>query len=409
MSSILINVEIGNEVSITIGSVVFALSLLILGVIYSSKRKSPRNSVLLFLASFGLRLLVGVVLVFVLIYDDEIGLHAMARTASYGTIYEMTLHYLYNIFGPTLFIGKVLNAFLGAIMPFLVYDLAIALYGNRKDGEIAFLLAAFAPPLVIFSAVNLKELPVSFLILAALWSLWTVKNVWVGHIVTIVSLSILLLIRPPYFFVASSGVLVYEIYVLWIRDSRLDFCHKWIIAAFILLVATWLLWLLVRSYIVDVINNPYGVRRLFTSDAIISRFINKSNRFMLTNLVLLIVLNLFRPSPLRFFFDQHVAAFVESLVMGTWYLLVPTSVSSIFVFKDVRRIVIVYITLGIYVISSVSLLVGGDPFRHRIALFPLLYLLGVSFDVHDRQIVLLWVVMGLVFNISYIFLRVFHY
>lgn len=79
--------------------------------------------------------------------------------------YEVYLFIVYSIFGPNIFITRLLKAVWGTWMCILVYKLAARGFGE-SIGRIAGLFCAFMPNLIIYCGLHLKETEMIFLTVA---------------------------------------------------------------------------------------------------------------------------------------------------------------------------------------------------------------------------------------------------
>src|SRR5215470_3232061 len=134
------------------------------GILLVQRLSSLRNRFLLFTIIFILRIVTGFALAFLFQYDDERAFHEAGLAQMYGlfswdsgTGYYHLVNMIYAIFWPNILLPKALNSLWGALLPFLAYDLGDRLFDDSRAGWRSFLFAAFLPPLVLFSAVNLKE------------------------------------------------------------------------------------------------------------------------------------------------------------------------------------------------------------------------------------------------------------
>lgn len=77
---------------------------------------------------------------------------------------------LFNVFGRHALLMVIVNATLGAAMVGLAADVALRLWG-RGAGRVVALVLAVWPSLILWSAVNLRDTMVAFLIVATIWAI----------------------------------------------------------------------------------------------------------------------------------------------------------------------------------------------------------------------------------------------
>lgn len=84
--------------------------------------------------------------------ENRHGLFSIAAGRGYHHIVAL----LYTFMGSNILIPRLFNAFLGALLPFFIFDLTLNIFGDKKVARLAFQFSAFLPPLLLYSAVALK-------------------------------------------------------------------------------------------------------------------------------------------------------------------------------------------------------------------------------------------------------------
>ncbi len=319
-----------------------ALAVVLAGVglfFVQASRTSPRDRAGWFLLFFALRAVLSVLLALIFQYDDERGFHYAGidevsdlLTSMGGRGYYQLVETLYKFLYPTMLLPKMLNALTGAILPFLIYDVALAVHRNRSTAKRAFLLAGLMPPLIIFSAVNLKEALTAFLLVLEVWffARSVGKLAWQmsGAICTI---GLLFWLRgTPWAAVGVVGLIA----LLAIRkrgDGRpraLSVRVGGVIAAGALLAVSWGafsgdLFGMIESRLTQ---EAYFIERFSGSEAKVTQFLEVGNPLSPKNVGILFLRGLFSPSPARFVFDRGIDTILEMTVMLTWYGLLPFAV-----------------------------------------------------------------------------------
>ena len=112
------------------------------------------------------------------------------------------------------------------------------------------------------------------------------------------------------------------------------------------------------------------------SEATVMEYLDLENPFSPKNLSVLFTRGLFSPTPLRVVPDFGLHTLLESLVMLSWYFIVPWSICGVMGQKGAGIAACVMMIAAILGFSFIAIPFGGDPFRHRINCFGLLYVLA---------------------------------
>jgi hypothetical protein len=397
-----------------------------IGLTICAYRTRPNHCIWWFLSAFGLRLLVGILLTLLFQFDDERGQHDWAHTDvllwQAGRVgrhvshmgYQQFLTGLYYVLGANLIVIKAFNALLGALLPFLLYDLAFKVFPEKPQiADRAFYISMFLPPLVIYSGVNLKELPTAFTITLVFWLLlippW--QKLW-RVVAGVGGLALTYYLRWGWFFFPMIGLLTYTTLddrwqpKQFLRGRRLlSVC---VIVAIVLV----LLFPLIQQgqeYAQWLQDRPESITKfqIVADGATVGQFLDTEDRFSLRNIVVLVARAAFTPSPFRIVFDEGIDVALEGAVMLTWYILLPLAVISVLVYWQRGMVMAWAVTAGaIFVVTALGASFAGDIYRHRIVLFPMLYLLASSgYDSLKRYRWIVWVWVGAVTLFTVLYLR----
>lgn len=368
-----------------------AFILYSLGILIMSVRRSPSNRFALFSSAFWLRVLVGVMLALVFQYDDERGFHITGREQTYGLFslragqgYYHLVNILYATFGNNLLLPKIMNAFLGALLPFLAYDLGQHFFDDIKSGERALLFTAFLPVLVVFSSVNLKEISTAFLLVLTLWSLVCPSRV-VSQILSLtLALGLLYWLRGvPWTALGLIGVMTYLLFNRQAQAGLQLHLRPWMKIALLGAILGCCFPVVLRPIwdmvISRVTQEGYFIKRFSGSSATVMQFVDVSNPLSLKNLGLLFLRGLYSPSPLRFLFDFGLEPLIESINMAVWYLLFPLAIVGTMHHRNRSGVIACAVmVLSILLLVTAGIMVGADPARHRPTLLGLLFVLAAG-------------------------------
>lgn len=386
---------------------------------------SRYNSSLLaiFLIAFSLRFASSFIFSNSFWYDDEKTYHhfgiLISRRLSEGQglagegFYISDIYYalngiLYHLFGENTLVGRALNVFVGSLIPFMLYHISRKIYKNGKVTRLVLYLSVFAPPLIIFSGVQLKESLISFLIVTSVWSMMCLRDPLASFMVSLLSIVFLGMLRLPLALLTGATILLQKLLLRRRKSGKLR-VRQLIIATFI--VATILFVFLKYSplgdHLIEKYHRPELIERhLAETKAIAARFIDKEDVFSPFNIIFVIVRSVFSPSPLRFLVSPRISVYIETLTTGFWYLIVPLWLTSFLItWREKEKIVINFIPIFIFIIASLSFLGPfPEPLRYRIASFPLFTLIAAHgfYETKRREkIVKVWIFLIVIFHIIY--------
>jgi len=407
-----------------LAGVPLAFVLYSLGILIMSVRRSPGNRFALFTAAFWLRVVVGVMLALVFQYDDERGFHITGREQTYGLFswgagqgYYHLVNILYATFGDSLLLPKIMNAFLGALLPFLAYDLGRRLFDDIKSGERALLFTAFLPVLVVFSAVNLKEISTAFLLVLTLWSLVCSQR-GVSQIARLtLTLGLLYWLRgAPWTALGLVGVITYLLASRRAQGGLQLHVRPWMKVALLGVVIVCCFFPAILTPFTQLVTSrvteeAYFIKRFTGSSATVMQFVDVSNPLSPKNLGILFLRGLYSPSPLRFLFDFGMEPLIEAVNMVVWYLLFPLAIVGAIHHRDRSAVLACAVmVLSVLLLVTAGIMVGTDPARHRPTLLGLLFVLsagGLQKEAFHRWrwVLYLWWLGALLFTLIWLAFR----
>lgn len=418
-----------SAVSVT-GALPLLLVLYGVGIVVARMRSAPGQAVPLFTAGFLLRVMVGIALAYLVQVDDEIGLYMWAAedagewgrgnfVANRGGYVTMVTA-LFYVFGPNLLIAKYMNAFLGSMVAFVIYDLALEMGGSRRTARRAFVIGMFLPPLVYWSSLNMKEIGTAFLFTLMLWALVRGQKLKLSNLLRALALVAAIgWFREPAW--AGIGLLaVMSVSGIGVVKSESRRGDRWWIGRRIVVVVVIvalaggvvlpLAQELRESVVLERISDESYQARALPEGARVADVLEGQGGVSLWNSAVLGVRGVLAPSPLRVLYGFSLQAVIESIIAIVWYVLVPLAVVGVW-FGRARAGVVgvgawVVVTIGLV---SMALPVGGILARHRVSVIPAMVGLaalrlggGVGVTKFER----LWVVVVSVFSMAFLVWRV---
>lgn len=345
-----------------------------------------RQAVRWYSVLYGTRIITAIFLCLTFQYDDELGFHFAGVEQAYGSFslwpgkgYYHLVNLLYSIFGANILLPKIVNAFVGSLLPFLASDIERWLFKNQNAAWKAFLLIGFLPPFVIFSAVNLKEIYTGFLLLLLIWILANPKSGYFRRIVSsLVCVSVLYWLRGEVWaMVGIMGMVTYYILSMkWRFSSIIKAVGVVMLSSLLIVPFSYKIQEMVWSRITQ---EQYFIERFAGSEATVTRFLNLENPLSARNMAVLWLRGLFSPSPLRFIMDYGIDTLLEALNILVWYTLFPVAVIALLAYRE-KSIVITcgVISTGILMLATLGVAMGSDPYRHRMTAMGLVALLSAA-------------------------------
>jgi hypothetical protein len=367
---------------------------------------------------FAVRIVAALLLSMIFQFDDERAFHYAGMEQVYGIVsfeagraYYHLVNVLYSIFGPNILLPKMVNAFLGSLLPYFAFDIAHWLFAERKIAWRAFLFTGLLPPFVIFSAVNLKEIATGFLLVLLVWVL---ANPRVGYLRRLVGCGVCILglywLRgSPLAVGGIMGVIVHYIFSMRLRFS--SFVKVALVIGLSGLLLPTFLHQIQQTVSSRTTQEQYFIERFSESEATVMRFLDIENPLSGTNLSVLFLRGLFSPSPLRFVMDYGIDTLLEGLNMLVWYILFPMAVMGLSAYRWKGAVAACgVIGVAVLIIAMIGVVVGSDPYRHRIMAMGLVSILAAAGFEKDimrryRWITWLWLLGAAAFTSLWLILR----
>lgn len=367
---------------------------------------------------FAVRILAAVLLSVLFQFDDERGFHYAGTEQVYGILsfaagraYYHLVNILYSVFGANILLPKMVNAFLGSLLPYFAFDIARWLFRDQHAGWRAFLLTGVLPPFVIFSALNLKEIATGFLFVLLAWVLANPKSGYSRRVAGsgVCILALYWLRGAPWAVAGLMGVICHFIWTMRLRFS-----------SFVKVTAIFVLGGIVAFPLLDQIQQmiwsrttqeEYFIERFSGSEATVTRFLDVQNTLSGRNLAVLFLRGLFSPNPLRFVMDYGIDTLLEGLNMLVWYVLFPSAIMGLLAYRrEGAAVACGVMAFAVLVIATMGVVVGSDPYRHRMVATGLVAILAAGgFEKaimrRYRWVTWLWILGAVVFTSLWLTLR----
>jgi hypothetical protein len=386
--------ETESLIPISMLSIIHALPLICLsysaGIILVRLLSRVSNCIELFTIAFFLRVITGIILAFTLQLDDEQVFHYTSiEQASKASWWSEAVGYYYVVgiiyagLGSNLLLPKVVNALLGSLLPFFAYDLARRFFSDPKAAWYTFLFTAFLPPLVIFSAFNLKEIATAFLPVLALWFLLVPHQYVLWKIIGVfASVGAIYWLRgAPWTVLVLAGVITYivlgETWRLRYLVRQRFLSNLFLIGLLIFFASSFLINPIYERTLSRSTKETYFVKQFADSSATVMRFVDRQNPLSPRNVAVLFFRGLYSPAPIRLLIDRNLTLVIEALVMTTWYVLFPFAMAGLLAERHKGAVAACGImALGIAIMAAIGVMAGSDPYRHRIGAMGLLFILA---------------------------------
>jgi hypothetical protein len=308
----------------------------------------------------------------------------------------------------------MVNAFLGSLLPFFAFDAAYWLFNDSKARRRAFLLTGLLPPFVIFSAVNLKEMAACLLFVWIGWILANPKTADLQKLMgSAVTIFLLYLLRGAIWtIIGILGIIVYFILRAQRRSSSL------VKTIMVVALIGWFFVFPLSKQIQQMVwsrttQEEYSIKRFLESEASVMRYLDVEDLFSPKNLVVLSLRGLFSPSPLRFLMSYGIDTHLEALNMLVWYILFPMAIMGILAYRRRAAIACALMGMGISIlmIATTGIMVGSDPYRHRMVAMGLIAILAVGGFKKEimhrfRWVIWLWILGAVSFTGMWLTLKI---
>jgi hypothetical protein len=402
------------------GAVLPLLAAYCAGLLFCIFRRAPADRFGLFTIAFILRITIGLILAYAYHFQDEQILHEWAENVFHyhdefaiAPGYIKIVAILYLLFGSNLLLPKILNATLGSILPFLIYDIVQTCSPNKSTARRALYLSIFLPPLLLYSSVNLKELPSTFLLLTTIW--WLLVPCWPLALRTCFALVTVLV---TYFLRSAWALLPLGAIMLYLLLGDSSWQLRRLLSTRRVLVLTAFMGILVfplRPVVDGMVEymeqrlwiGAYGsFGTLQTTETSVTRSLLDIERpWALRNIAIQLLRAPFAPLPITPLLNPDIAIIFESLNAMTHYILMPLALIGLLAAWRWNGILMLgFLEMALLVATGLSLMLGLTIQRHIIPHFGIIYILAsIGIDNWHRYhwIVLGWLALSIIYIAIY--------
>tara|TARA_R110000868_G_scaffold99535_2_gene273897 strand:+ start:3545 stop:4756 length:1212 start_codon:yes stop_codon:yes gene_type:complete len=362
--------------------------------------------------AFGIRILAGLLLPEIIVYDDEIGYHRdavqIAGSFEFGTTntfaafgWHTIIGGLYYLIAPDPFVIKILNSILGVASAFLLAGAVNRIYGNENIALAALYAGLFLPPLIFLSATILKEQAAAFGL--SLFVYGVSRRDMRGVIWAVAAMALMIWMRKSYVFVMALAVVGGGLFAA-MMGSRLSVPMRVLLIAALLTVSTFAAAVFQRT---DFYGNTKvgrvlsgvddrGYTTLSRNDMIVLQYLDRDNILNPRNFIVPPMRALYTPSPIRGLKSTSAnTIIVEGIVRSLfWYIAVPFAVIAMFRSASFAHYMFVAVAVGVFLAAAYTVLTGfPETERYRWPMMPLLFVLatvGFYTQIGSRRRLILW-------------------
>jgi len=165
--------------------------------------------------------------------------YVASGASAWGMIYLVAA--VYEVVGPNMLAVQLFNAAIGAATAIVVYHAAQTLFGNKRVSQVAAILVAFFPSLVLWSSQALKDgVIIMALALAILATLRLMEKVTATYVVVLIGCLIALFSMRFYIFYMMCAAVAGSFFLGMKTLSAQGFLHRFVAVGVIGLAFTWL-------------------------------------------------------------------------------------------------------------------------------------------------------------------------
>ena len=345
--------------------------------------------------AFGLRVLMGVWLPGIIIFDDEIFYHQAAIDAA-GHIgfglenpfawngWVTLCDILYFIFWADPFVIKLFNSAIGIWSALLLAGAVMRIYRDERIQRTVLLVSLYLPPVVFLSATILKEQFVAFGL--CLFVYGVVRRDPKGVICAILACVVILWVRNNFVFVMGLSVLL-ALMVPVLLSSGLSAGVKVCVVLLITLGGIFGTSVLQKTdffqgtklgLILSGVDKR-GLTTLSRDDMVVLRHLDRDQIITPRNVVVPPARALYTPSPLRGLklFNTQIIVNEGLIRAGFWYLAIPFVAIALFRSEDFGHFVLFGVAVGVFLAAAYTVLTGfPETERYRWPMMPLFFALA---------------------------------
>ena len=332
-----------------------------------------------------------------------------------GNGYEVILATIYRIFGENFLMPKVLAVTVFSFLPLILYRFAEGLFRNKSAATFALNAGIFLPPLVLYSAYSLKEMPCIFTTICALYVLmFTDRSILIRFFVAIAVVAFVAFLRGAWAIIPGS---IATFYLFLHAPGLLGRVTKRRFVFFAITLVVTVVALAVSPVYDRVMGHlqsriyvgshaSWGSFRIGSSGSITRSLLDSSDPWSIKNIIIQVLRAPFSPSPLSYVFRPSVVQFLDALVSLTQYVLYPYAIIGALTYLRRRSVLIISaMQVIVTVVAGLSLLLGLNISRHGMVQFPMLTLLaagGLRFRGRYKPLIFVWWFAVFIVNYFYV-------
>lgn len=369
-----------------------------LGLLVIIRRDSSAKAA--YVAAFAIRLAAALTVSLLVEFDDELGLHREATevvlgnrsAASSGYVWAISV--LYWLFGSSLLVAKAFNVFVGSMSIFVI-EHAARLWGGHSAARRARIYAIVAPPLILVSAINLKEASTGLLLLLIVLLAATNPKKFVLAISFVTGVVITL-----YWWRGTSGALlgfaiaVASFVVRAIHLRRISTQRAVLVAAVSVIAAIVVMGGPFESFeentIEDRLHSEYFQSRAAPTAAISTDLLARDKPFAPRNLAVQSTRILYAPSPAEVIVNPSGINLLHGATTTGWYIFCAWAVGGAFWLARRREFHVWIPVVALLVALASSVPLGVDVVRHRLIAAPVVVVIAACYPQRTWSASLVW-------------------
>lgn len=295
--------------------------------------------------------------------------------------YPAVLGVLYTILGDHTVVGRLFSCVIGALVLVVVYKTALAVFQRKDVARMALILAVLHPDLIVYSAVQMRDVYIVLLGAGLLWSLVSRRPWTTRAAVFAVSALGLVVTRSAQGLAFLAAGAAYHIFIS-ARRKRLGVALITLVLSLVSLPLYFLpqyqqTW--AQRWEGQYAVTERAQNKMTSFSGVSARLIDPFGR-SLSGRVLAIGRQLFTPLPTHILANVSFSGLRDSLHGLFWYLALPFAGLG---FWYHRRRADAWLLLGIVLghlimLSAPQISFAGDPLRGRLASAPASILLSAS-------------------------------
>lgn len=404
------------------GAIIPLLLAFFTGILILSPRREPANAIDIYVLGFSIRLVLSFLLSYTYQFQDEVLLHQQGEVLascsvecwvnvmSEGRGYPALLGIFYSIFGVNLLVPKILNSALGSILPFLIADIVSKLYPSSSAASRSLYFSMFLPPLLLYSAMNLKELPSTFLLVLTFWVLMIPRrSIFFRSAFAVLVILATYCLRSGWAFFPLVALVSYLIFA---ERQRLQiFSMKRALGLVLLAIVIAFPLRSVMDGAIEYFNYRIFIGAdaafgtLQNSQSVTASLLDTADPWSIKNMAIQLARAPFSPSPLLILSRPSLIAVVDSLIAITQYILMPFAIIGFLkMWRSGEVMALGLVEAAILSTSGLSLMLGLTIQRHVVPHFAIVYMLA-SIGLRHWQsyawVLWGWIVVAVVYTILY--------